>query len=175
MRADSPVSSRRAPNTTAGCSLWPWASATPRASTPRSPVPIMSTFQSSGVSDRHRSKPSKWLTGRAEPPIWFRLLGGLAVAAGTAGLAVGRGGTVGIIAAVVYGSLALSPLLAWERTNAWSKQHPLLDRLIVVPLLFLAIAYFTDLSIALCLVIGVPGGLLLAGISAVLRRRTSQR
>ncbi len=120
--------------------------------------------------------PSKWLTGRAEPPIWFRLLGALAVAAAAAGLEVKRGATVGIIAAVVYGSMALSTLLAWERTSAWSKQHPLLDSLIVVPLLFLAIAYLTDLSIALCLIIGVLGGLLLAGISAVLRRRrTSQR
>lgn len=96
--------------------------------------------------------PSKWLTGRAQPPMWFRLLSVVALTAAAAALGVRRGVAVGIIAAVVYGSGALACAAAWQRTVAWSKQHPLLDSLLIVPLLFLAVAYLTDLPIGLCVV-----------------------
>ena len=79
------------------------------------------------------------------------------------------------MAAVVYGSIALATLLAWERTTAWSKRHPLLDSLIIVPLLFLAIAYVTSLSIGLCVLIALLAGLLLVGLSAVLRGRRANQ
>jgi hypothetical protein len=119
--------------------------------------------------------PAKWLAGREQPPTWFRLLSALALTAVAAGLATKRGATVGIIAAVVYGSIALATLLAWERTTAWSKRHPLLDSLIIVPLLFLAIAYVTSLSIGLCVLIALLAGLLLVGLSAVLRGRRANQ
>lgn len=113
--------------------------------------------------------------GRAQPPLWFRLLGVAALTAAAAALGVRRGVAVGIIAAVVYGSIALSTAAAWQRTAAWSKRHPLLDSLLIVPLLFLAVAYLTNLSIGLCVVIAALAGALLVGLSAVLRRRRSSR
>jgi hypothetical protein len=79
------------------------------------------------------------------------------------------------MAAVVYGSIALATLLAWERTTAWSKRHPLLDSLIIVPVLFLAIAYVTSLSTGLCVLIALLAGLLLVGLSAVLRGRRANQ
>ncbi len=121
------------------------------------------------------STPTEWLTGRAQPPLWFRLLGVVAFTAAAAGLSLKRGAAVGIIAAVVYGSIALANLVAWQRTRAWSKQHPVLDSLLIVPLLFLAIAYLTDLSIGGCVAATALAGALLAGPPAVRRRwRSSQ-
>ncbi len=115
--------------------------------------------------------PTKLLTGRAQPPLWFRLLGVVALTAAAASLGVKRGLVVGIISGVVYGSIALSTAAAWQRATAWSKQHPLLDSLIIVPLLFLAVANLTTLSLGLCLGIAAVAGALLVGLSAVLRRR----
>ena len=90
------------------------------------------------------------------------------------GFAAKRGVVVGVVAAVVYGALTLSLLLAWERVAAWSKRHPLLDGLIIVPLLFLAVAYCTKLSIAICVVIALVGGLFLVPLT-LLRRRARRR
>ncbi len=116
-----------------------------------------------------QQKAARWLTGRAEPPTWFRLLGFLLLIAVAAGLAVKRGAVVGTVAAVVYGWVGLTTLLAWQRTTHWSKRHPLLDSLLVVPLLFLAIAYITKLSTGICLLIALLAGLVVVGVSAALR------
>jgi hypothetical protein len=97
--------------------------------------------------------PAKWMTGRSKPPTWFRLIGCLLLIAVVAGVVVKRGVVVGTVAAVVYGPLGLSQLLAWERTRDWSKRHPVLDNLIVVPLLISFLA-----------------GLLLVALSLLLRR-----
>ena len=63
------------------------------------------------------SKPatSQCLTGRAQPPTWFRLLGALFLTAAAAGLTAKRGAAVGLVAAVVYGSIAMATLLTWRK------------------------------------------------------------
>ena len=119
--------------------------------------------------------PSRRLTGRTRPPLWFRLLGVVTLTAAAAGLGLERGLAVGIIAAVVYGSIALATFVAWQRTTAWSLQHPVLDSLFIVPLVFLAVAYLSDLSTGGCVAATAVAGALLAGPTAVRRRwRSSQ-
>ena len=119
--------------------------------------------------------PTKWLTGEAQPPLWFRLIGAVLFIALPAGLWVKRGVAVGLVAAIVYGFIALSTLLAWQQISAWSKRHPLLDGLIVVPLLFLAVAYLTHLSTGVCVLIAVLAGAPLVGLSAARRHRRIRR
>lgn len=116
-------------------------------------------------------RPADWLTGRSKPPTWFRLIGCLAVIAPAAGIVVKRGVVVGTVAVVVYGLIGRFQLLAWERMTDWSKHHPWLDRLIIVPLLFLAVAYFTKLSIAICVLIALLAGLLVVALCLVRRAR----
>jgi hypothetical protein len=118
--------------------------------------------------------PPSWITGRSRPPVWFRLIGCLGVTAAAAGLFAKRGAVVGVIAVVVYGLLSFSCLLAWERVRDWSRRHPLLDSLIIVPLLFLALAYVTRLSTVICGLIALIAGPLLAA-PAFARRRARQR
>jgi hypothetical protein len=115
-----------------------------------------------------------WITGRSRPPVWFRLIGCLGLTAAAAGLFAKRGVVVGVVAVVVYGLLSLSYLLAWERVRDWSKRHPLLDSLVIVPLLFLALTYGTRLSTVICVLIAAIAGPLLAA-PAYARRRARQR
>lgn len=119
--------------------------------------------------------PTRWLTGRARPPLWFRLLAVVALTAAAAGVGLERGVVVGVIAGVVYGSIALVTFVAWQRTTAWSQQHPVLDSLFTVPLVFLAIAYLTDLSTGGCVAATAVAGVLLAGPPVVRRRWRSSR
>jgi hypothetical protein len=114
------------------------------------------------------------MTGRSRPPVWVRLGSCLALTAAAAGLFGKRGVAVGTVAVVVYGSLTLSCLLAWERVRDWSKRHPLLDSLIFVPLLFLTLAYVTRLSTAICVLIALAAGPPVA-ILAFVGRRARQR
>jgi hypothetical protein len=126
----------------------------------------------------HRQGAGEWLTGRAEPPAWLSLLGFLVMIGLAAALFVKRGAVVGTAAAVVYGGIGLSTPLAWQRTANWSKRHRLLDSLLIIPLLFFAIAYITKLSTGICLLIALPAGLALAVLGAALRRakqRTERR
>jgi hypothetical protein len=109
-----------------------------------------------------------WLSGRAEPPPGLSLLVLLVCIAVAAALAVKRGVVVGALAAVVYGGIGLSTL-AWQRTANWSKRHRLLDSLLIIPLLFFAIAYITKLPTGICLLIALLAGLALVGLSAALR------
>ncbi len=121
---------------------------------------------------------ARWLAGRAQPPTWFRLVGVLfAVLFGipvAVSLADKRGAIVGTVAGVVYGLPGLY-LLAWQRMAGWSTRHRLLDSLLVVPLLFLALAYLTKLSDGVCLLIALLGGLPLVGLGAALRHRRRRR
>ncbi len=120
--------------------------------------------------------PPDWLTGRSKPPTWFRLLGFLIMLVAIVEIFFKRGIAVGIVAAVVYGHLALLALLRWERMKIWSKHHPVLDSLLVVPLIFLAVAYISKIPTLICLLIAIPGGLLFIGINWARRsRRTSAR
>jgi hypothetical protein len=78
------------------------------------------------------------------------------------------------VAVAVYGLISLSCLLAWERVAVWSKRHPLLDSSLVVPLLFLALAYITRIPTVFCLLIALGVGPLLVA-PAYLYRRARQR
>lgn len=143
----------------------------------RDPLRRRSAHRSQGATSVTDTKPTqaRWITGRAQPPLWLRLFGVVAFTAAAAALGVRRGVAVGFVAAVVYGFIALPAAVAWERTVAWSKQHPLLDSLVIIPLLSLALAYRAHLSIGLCVVVAVLAGGLLVGLSAVLRRRRRSR
>ena len=120
-----------------------------------------------------RGLPS-WITGRSRPPVWFRLIGCLGLTAATTGLFAKRGVAVGVVAVAVYGLLSFSYLLAWERVRDWSKRHPLLDSLAIVPMLFLALAYCTRLSTVICVLIAAIAGPLLM-TPAHARRRAAQQ
>lgn len=118
--------------------------------------------------------PIKWLTGRAVPPLWFRLIVAVGFFALAGAMWVKRGAVVGIIAVLAYGFIALYGLLGFPAT-AWSKRHPLLDNLLMVPLLFLAVAYLTNLSTGMCMLIAALASAPLIGLSAVRRRRRISR
>jgi hypothetical protein len=81
---------------------------------------------------------------------------------------------VGIAAAAVFGLILLFGLLGWEHMRAWSERHPLLDRLIVVPLLFPAVAYLTLLPIVFGVLLALAVGLPLA-VLGLARLRARQR
>ena len=83
---------------------------------------------------------------------------------------------VGIAAAVVLGLIFLFGLLGWERMRPWSQRHPLLDRLIAVPLLFPVLAYLTVLPIVFCVLLALVVGVPLAALGlARLRARQGNR
>ena len=112
--------------------------------------------------------------GRTRPPAWFRLIGFLVLMAVAAGLFAKRGVAVGTAAVIVYGLLTVPVLLRWDQVTAWSKRHPLLDSLVIIPTLFLALAYITRLSIVICVLIALGAGSLLVAFAFV-RRRAHQR
>lgn len=82
-----------------------------------------------------------------------------------------RGAVAGLVALVIYGVGSAHTVLRWDKTIAWSKDHPFLDGLLVVPLLFLALAYLTDLGLLLCLAIAACAGVALMPLQHWLRRR----
>lgn len=116
------------------------------------------------------------ITGRSRPPLWLRLSGCLVPLVIAATLAARRGVVAGIAAAVVFGLILLFGL-GWGRMRAWSERHPLLDRLIVVPLLVPAVAYLAQLPVVFCvllaLVVGVPVAALGLGRLRTRRRNGS--
>lgn len=57
-----------------------------------------------------------------------------------------RGVWYALLAGVVYGLLFVVVGARHAQTIAWSKQHPWLDSLILIPLAFLALAMFTGLA-----------------------------
>jgi hypothetical protein len=57
-----------------------------------------------------------------------------------------------------------------RRTTAWSRRHVGRDAAFVVPLMFLALAYLTDLALVVCLVIAFVAGAVLVPVA--LRRRS---
>ncbi|WP_248962916.1 hypothetical protein [Sphaerisporangium perillae] len=105
-------------------------------------------------------RPSVWL-GLLLIPIDIYL---------TIALTEKHGLAVGILAGVVYGSLTLVSL-AYNRVVAWSKAHPLLDSLILLPLVFLALAYLTPLSLVMCAVITAACGVPWLALTTFARRR----
>ncbi len=114
--------------------------------------------------------PPNWLTGRSKPPTWYRIFGFLVMLGIIAAYFFKRGIVVGVIAAVIYGYLALAALLRWDWMMGWSKRHPTLDRFLFIPLLFLVVAYISKLPTLICALIAVLGGLLVVGITSWVRR-----
>jgi hypothetical protein len=86
-------------------------------------------------------------------------------------IAAKRGWLIGVVAAAVYGGMAFACILRWDRVQAWSLRHPLVDSAFIVPVLFLALAYITSLSTALCIVISILAGACLVGLGPVTRAR----
>jgi hypothetical protein len=115
--------------------------------------------------------PPSWLTGRSKPPTWYRIFVFLLMLGLIIALFFKRGIVVGVVAAVVYGYLALVALLRWDWMTGWSKRHPTLDRLLFIPLLFLTVAYISKIPTLICVLIAVLGGLLMVGIISWVRSR----
>lgn len=85
-----------------------------------------------------------------------------------------RGAAVGIVALFVYGGVSLLAAFKHDDVLAWSRRHPALDSLMIVPLAFLALAYLTDLGLGLCAAISVAAGLMLVSVAGW-RRRARRR
>ncbi|MFC4592119.1 hypothetical protein [Sphaerisporangium corydalis] len=103
------------------------------------------------------------------PPKWFSLLlipiyGMVAV-----DLARERGPVVGIAAGVLYGLLIVVGLtLKWW--TSWAQVHPRLDSLVIVPLIFVALAYLTSLSLLTCGIITAAISVPVLAVSVLTRR-----
>lgn len=87
--------------------------------------------------------------------MWQKVALVLLAVSASSGLAIKRGWAVGAAAALVYGALAITSILSWERLKAWSSEHPVLDSALFGPLLFLALAYITSLPTATCILIAL--------------------
>ncbi|SHH53695.1 hypothetical protein SAMN05443575_4025 [Jatrophihabitans endophyticus] len=100
----------------------------------------------------------------ASPPVWSRLLilpiGVLVVVE----LGSKRGWPMGVVAAIVYGIIALA---MWFDANGafgeWSRRHPVAEGLFLGPLAFLLLAYVTSWSLWTCLLGGAAAALIGAG------------
>src|SRR3954447_26575298 len=108
------------------------------------------------------------------PPVWLRAIIVPLFALLALGLASRRGWFVGVVAALVYGGIALSMAIAPGGTVDWSRRHPILDGSILGPILFLALAYLTHWPLWVCLIIGVAG-LLIGAARGAQRARHSLR
>ena len=61
-----------------------------------------------------------------------------------------RGPALALAALLVFGWIFLASAFNHPATLAWSRQHVVLDGLLIVPLLFLALAMLTSLSLGIC-------------------------
>ncbi len=101
---------------------------------------------------------SSWFNRMAtNPPMWMRcayvpIFAGMAFA-----VIQRRGWVIGVVAAVVYGGIGLAVAINPTGVVAWSRSHPKTDGAIFGPLLFLALAYLTHLSLWWCLLSGALG------------------
>ncbi len=105
------------------------------------------------------------------PRLWQKVALVLLAVSASSGLAIKRGWAVGAAAALVYGALAITSILSWERLKAWSSEHPVLDSALFGPLLFLALAYITSLPTATCILIALVAAAAFAGLTILLRAR----
>jgi hypothetical protein len=118
------------------------------------------------------SKARLWFNETAaNPPIWMRLLYVPMFALVALMTGERRGWVVGIVAAVVYGGMGLAVAITPGGTVRWSRAHPKADNAVLGPLLFLALAYLTRVSVWWCLAAGVLGSL--GGIALGAQRRRS--
>jgi hypothetical protein len=80
-----------------------------------------------------------------------------------------RGTVAGFVALAVSCIVFAVGAFKHQAVVSWSNAHPILDSALLAPLVFLALASLTDLTLALCAVIGLAAWLLL--LPLVLRRR----
>lgn len=118
--------------------------------------------------------PMAWSTGYATRPPG-RTRRGLTVLIG-AGMTVAlwerRGPVAGLVALAIYGVAFSVGAFRFEQTRTWARRHPTLDRLLSAPLLFLALAYLSHLSLIACASIAVAAtAVLLLAVMRVSRRR----
>lgn len=73
---------------------------------------------------------------------------------------------MGVLAAVVYGRMALGMTLAPGRMIGWSRRHLKTDGAFPGPLVLLATLYLTSVPPWLCVVIGLGGTLAGAAMGA---------
>lgn len=85
-----------------------------------------------------------------------------------------RGVAMGVLAALIFGALAVSSWLPTDVVIRWSARHPVLDRLLFAPILFCGLAFFTPLSLWVSLGIAALGTAVLFGV-ARLRQAWSRR
>ena len=97
---------------------------------------------------------------------------GVAIVAGAVLLAMGawaeRGGFVGLVALATYVPLVVAWLRRPEESKAWSRDHPWLDSLLIVPLAFVLVAVLDDIPLVTCALIAA--GLWLLVLLLVARR-----
>jgi hypothetical protein len=106
----------------------------------------------------HLSRGAAWFNRTAaNPPIWMRAAYIPLFAVMAFALTKRRGWELGVVAAIVYGGLAISMALSPGGVVAWSRAHPKLDGAMLGPVTFLAMAYLTRLSVWWCLVAGLTG------------------
>ena len=84
-----------------------------------------------------------------------------------------RGAAVAVIAAFSYGILFGLAVLTPRPWAEWSRRHVVLDALIVVPLMFVALAYITNMSLVLCVVVAL--GTAAVTVPLAVRRRGAHR
>lgn len=109
-----------------------------------------------------------------DPPWYFRLLFVPVFALMAFGVAGRRGWVAGMVAAIVYGGMGLAMALAPGGVVAWSRRHPRMDGAFLGPLLFLALAYLTHLSVWICSACGVVGIGIGAGLGVRRERRLAR-
>ncbi|MBO3746801.1 hypothetical protein J5X84_12050 [Streptosporangiaceae bacterium NEAU-GS5] len=102
-------------------------------------------------------------------PLWIRLLGIPLCVAVVWSMTEERGWIMGVVAGVVYVPFAIG-MLWWGRMTAWAGEHPVLDSLIQLPVVFVGLALITSMPLWLCAVIGFSLGAALVALSAYVRR-----
>lgn len=113
-----------------------------------------------------RGKPSgspQWV-----PPMAMRVVLVLLAASLVLAVTFKRGWLIGVVALIVYGWIGLGMGIAPKTFIAWERRHPVLDGMILGPLVFLAAAYITSWSWWVCLLLGIAG--VLAGAAQGIRR-----
>lgn len=73
----------------------------------------------------------------------------------TARMASTRGGAIALFAAAVYGVMFVAGGLSADRTTRWARRHPWLDGAMLGPIVFLALASDTHLTLRVCALMGL--------------------
>ena len=114
------------------------------------------------------SRAIRWFNDlAANPPTWMRWSYVPVFALVVFHVTQRRGWVIGAVAAVVYGGVGLA-MLSPGRTASWSKNHHKLNGSLLGPMLFLALAVITNLSVWWSLLGGVLGACI--GIALSVRR-----